>query len=130
MVNIIWIIIFAIVLGAAWFQRPRMTGGPRTLLTASLAALGVALGMLIVSLMLEVPDSRGLFIALALAAVGVLAVRSMRGGGGRLHAQTAGYTVRTVPRRVSPATRAPSPLRPGYVSPSRTVRDIENAEVE
>ena len=54
----------------------------------------------------EVPDSRGLFVFLALIAVGVLTVRNVRKGGGTLAAETAHYRVRTQPRTATPA---PSP---------------------
>ena len=127
MENIAWIALFSVVGLAAWMQRGKLDTGPRRLLSASLALLALAVGLLSASLMLEVPDSRGLFVFLALVAIGILIVRRVRRGGGTLAAETAGYTVRTQPRRVAPA---PSPLRPGYVSGSRTVRDIENMEVQ
>ena len=125
MENIAWIALFSVVGLAAWMQRGKLDTGPRRLLSASLALLALAVGLLSASLMMEVPDSRGLFAVLALVAVGVLIVRSVRKRQGTLAAETAGYTVRSRPARA--ARQAPSPL--GY-SGSRTVRDIENMEVQ
>lgn len=125
MANIIGIALFSVFGVVGWAQRGRLTDGPRRLLSASLALLAVAVCLLSMSLALEVPDSRGLFAVLALVAVGVLIVRSVRKRQGTLAAETAGYTVRSRPARA--ARQAPSPL--GY-SGSRTVRDIENMEVQ
>lgn len=62
----------------AWRGRRGMDGGPRLLLDFSLFLAGIALLCAVVALMLDYPESRGVFAVIALAALGLAAARSVR----------------------------------------------------
>ena len=122
-------------IAAAWVvnRRTPVAGGPLIVLSGMLGAAALSLLLIVAATMIEVPDSRGLFIALGLGALSVPLVRRWRGGAGPrvgpLHAQAAhvpagGWQVRAAPRR------QPSPVNPGSAWASATVADIEAMEVQ
>ena len=119
-------------IAAAWGvnRRTPFAGGPLIVLRVMLGIAALSLLQIVAATMLEVPDSRGLFIALGLGALLAPLVRKWRGGraGGPFHAQAAhvpagGWQVRATPRR------QPSPVAPGSAWQSATVADIEAMEV-
>ena len=70
-------------------RRTPFAGGPLILLRGMLGAAAMSLLLIVAATMLEVPDSRGLFIALGLGALVVPLVRKWRGlrvAGGPFHA--------------------------------------------
>ena len=122
-------------LAAAWGinRRTPFAGGPLVLLRVMLGVAALSLLLIIAATMIEVPDSRGLFIALGVGALLVPLVRRWRGvraAGGPFHAQAAhvpadGWCVRSAPRAARP-----SPVAPGSAWQSATVADIEAMEVQ
>ena len=121
-------------LAAAWSvnRRTPFAGGPLVLLRVMLGFAALSLLLIVAAIMLDVPDSRGLFTALGVGALLVPLVRRWRGAhpaGGPFHAQAAhvpagDWQVRQAPRR------QPSPVAPGSAWASATVADIEAMEVE
>ena len=91
----------------AWSLHKPFTGGERTLFCLSLGAVALSLLMLSGAIAIDVPDSRGLFVAVLLAVIVLATVRTL----GNIPRRAAELRAETEAVRQAPPSSQPRPVR-------------------